>query len=41
MAHQLYFQRMKSEGLYITDVPAIHRRIKDLGLSGVLGRKVA
>lgn len=41
MAHQLYFQRMKSEGLYITDVPAIHRRIKDLGLSGILGRKVA
>lgn len=40
-AHQVYFARMKQRGFYPSDVPTVHRRIKDLGLTGVLGRKVA
>jgi hypothetical protein len=41
LAHQVYFERMKQNGLYTSDVSSIHRRIKDLGLTGVLARKVA
>ena len=40
MAHEAYFERMKREGLYTTDVASIHRRIRDLGLTGVLARKL-
>ncbi|MBI4333274.1 MAG: FAD-dependent oxidoreductase [Chloroflexi bacterium] len=36
-----YFERMKSQGRYTTDIPAIHRRVKKLGLAGFLGSKVA
>lgn len=39
-AHQIYWERMKREGLYISDIGSIHRRVKDLGLTGMLGRKV-
>ncbi len=40
LAHQVYFERMKEMGLYTSDASAIHRRIKGLGLTGVLARKV-
>ncbi|MBM2831951.1 MAG: tRNA (uracil-5-)-methyltransferase Gid [Dehalococcoidia bacterium] len=40
MAHEAYFERMKREGLYTNDVASIHRRIRDLGLTGILARKL-
>lgn len=40
MAHEAYFERMKREGLYTEDVAAIHRRIRDLKLTGVFARKL-
>ncbi|MBM2831350.1 MAG: FAD-dependent oxidoreductase [Dehalococcoidia bacterium] len=39
-AHLDYFEKMKQSGLYTTDIRAIHRRIKDLGLTGVLAQKL-
>lgn len=36
----VYFERMKELGTYTSDVPAIHARVKKLGLNGVLAQKV-
>ncbi|MBM2831090.1 MAG: FAD-dependent oxidoreductase [Dehalococcoidia bacterium] len=38
--HQAFFERLKKNGLYTTDVSAIHRRVKDAGMTGVLAKKV-
>lgn len=41
MAHGVYFERMKSLGLYSTDPAAIHKRIAGLGLAGIFSQKLA
>ncbi len=36
-----YFDRMKAQGRYTSDIDAIHRRISGLGLKGILAQRVA
>ncbi len=40
MGHGIYFDRMKQLDLYSKSPPAIHDRIKKLGLTGILAKKV-
>lgn len=40
MGHGIYFERMKELGLYTPDCAAIHKRIEQLGLVGILREKV-
>lgn len=40
LAHGPYFERMKQLGFYPSDQAAIHKRIGDLGLGGILAKKV-
>jgi hypothetical protein len=40
MGHGLYFERMKELGLYTPDADAIHRRIGEAGLAGILSKKL-
>ncbi len=37
----VYFERMKEKGLYITDGPAVARRVDEKGLTGFFKRKLA
>ncbi len=41
MGHGIYFERMKELGFYTPDPAVIHKRIRDLGLAGVLAQRVA
>ncbi|KAB2954613.1 FAD-dependent oxidoreductase [Heliorestis acidaminivorans] len=36
----VYFERMKSEGLYNTDVVAVHKKVASTGLAGVFEKKI-
>lgn len=40
-AHGTYFERMKSLGTYSPDPNVAHRRIKELGLAGILAKPLA
>ncbi|MFC1968082.1 FAD-dependent oxidoreductase [Chloroflexota bacterium] len=40
LGHGPYFERMKQLGLYPSDMPIIHKRIRDLGLTGILAKQV-
>ncbi len=37
----VYFERMKDLGMYTTDREAIRRRVRDAGVEGALGRRIA
>ena len=39
--HGVYFERMKELGFYTTDPAVIHKRIRDLGLAGILAQRLA